>query len=360
MPPLESATYISDLNTSNPVGSTDKVQTLDDHVRLIKSTLKTTFPAVTGAITATHTEINILDGVTLTAAQINDAARKSVANTFTVGQTQAAEDAAFVVDAGLNRRLGLAKVSGFAPEIRYLSSVDLAFRRVTTGTLESASASSIPLQLNADGSVTIAGVASTDFARLSQANSFTANQAITPASGLATLQIASTSSGDAVLLLDTLGVQNWSVGNQRSDGALVFSASSNLGTPKLAISASGNFDFKGGTVTTNDASAAEVGFKGAPTKATLSGSSNTSASNAGGAIHLTSSTGTFTLDSDLPTDSVLLIVNRSGSSWTIAASGTLTWAATGGTGSRTLADKGMCVALHIGSGNYYINGGGLS
>jgi len=42
------------------------------------------------------------------------------------------------------------------------------------------------------------------------------------------------------------------------------------------------------------------------------------------------------------------------------ASGTLTWAATGGTGSRTLADKGMCAALHIGSGNWYVNGGGLT
>jgi hypothetical protein len=62
--PLESATYISDLNASNPVGSTDKVQTLDDHVRLIKSAVKATFPNITGEVTPTHTELNYVDGVT--------------------------------------------------------------------------------------------------------------------------------------------------------------------------------------------------------------------------------------------------------------------------------------------------------
>lgn len=61
---LESGTYISDLNPSNPVGATDKVSTLDDHVRLIKSTLQNTFPAIDGAVTATHTELSFLDGVT--------------------------------------------------------------------------------------------------------------------------------------------------------------------------------------------------------------------------------------------------------------------------------------------------------
>src|SRR5690606_13575961 len=61
---LESGTYISDLNPSNPVGATDKVSTLDDHIRLIKATLQTTFPGISGAVTATHTELNFLDGVT--------------------------------------------------------------------------------------------------------------------------------------------------------------------------------------------------------------------------------------------------------------------------------------------------------
>src|SRR5690606_36004849 len=61
--PLESATYISDLDPSNPVGSSDLVSDLDDHLRLVKATLHTTFPGIAGAVTATHTELNHRDGV---------------------------------------------------------------------------------------------------------------------------------------------------------------------------------------------------------------------------------------------------------------------------------------------------------
>ena len=60
---LESATYISDLVSTNPTGA-DSRATADDHLRLIKSTIKTTFPNVSGAVTPTHTELNYVAGVT--------------------------------------------------------------------------------------------------------------------------------------------------------------------------------------------------------------------------------------------------------------------------------------------------------
>ena len=60
---LETGTYISDLVSTNPTGS-DQKNTADDHIRLIKSTVKTTFPNVSGAVTPTHTELNYVDGVT--------------------------------------------------------------------------------------------------------------------------------------------------------------------------------------------------------------------------------------------------------------------------------------------------------
>ena len=60
---LESSTYISGLNSANPVAS-DNASQGDDHIRLIKATLLATFPAVTGAVTPTHTELNYVDGVT--------------------------------------------------------------------------------------------------------------------------------------------------------------------------------------------------------------------------------------------------------------------------------------------------------
>lgn len=67
---LETGTYISDLNSSNPVAG-DPVNEGDDHLRLIKSTVKATFPSVSGAVSSTHTELNLLDGVTANTTELN-------------------------------------------------------------------------------------------------------------------------------------------------------------------------------------------------------------------------------------------------------------------------------------------------
>lgn len=60
---LETGTYISDLVSTNPTSSDPKSQG-DDHLRLIKATVKATFPNVSNAVTPTHTELNYVDGVT--------------------------------------------------------------------------------------------------------------------------------------------------------------------------------------------------------------------------------------------------------------------------------------------------------
>ena len=67
---LETGTYINSLVASNPV-STDGIAQADDHMRLIKSTVKATFPNITGAVTANHTEINVLDGITAPTAELS-------------------------------------------------------------------------------------------------------------------------------------------------------------------------------------------------------------------------------------------------------------------------------------------------
>lgn len=54
---LETATYTSDLVVTNPTGS-DPLAFADDHLRLIKSSIKNTFPNISGAVTKTHTQIN--------------------------------------------------------------------------------------------------------------------------------------------------------------------------------------------------------------------------------------------------------------------------------------------------------------
>ena len=58
---LESGTYIDDLNVNNPA-ATDGLAQADDHLRLLKSTIKNTFPNVSAAVTPTHTQLNYLGG----------------------------------------------------------------------------------------------------------------------------------------------------------------------------------------------------------------------------------------------------------------------------------------------------------
>jgi len=54
---LETATYINQLVPANPPG-TDPLANAADHLRLIKSCLQSTWPNVTGAITATQENLN--------------------------------------------------------------------------------------------------------------------------------------------------------------------------------------------------------------------------------------------------------------------------------------------------------------
>ncbi len=55
--PLESATYIDDLNISNPAAS-DNMSQADDHLRMLKSVLKNTFPNLTAPMTKTEEALN--------------------------------------------------------------------------------------------------------------------------------------------------------------------------------------------------------------------------------------------------------------------------------------------------------------
>jgi hypothetical protein len=57
--PLETGTYISDLNPLNPAAS-DASSQGDDHLRLVKLTLKNTFPNVNGAVSATDEQLSNL------------------------------------------------------------------------------------------------------------------------------------------------------------------------------------------------------------------------------------------------------------------------------------------------------------
>lgn len=60
---LESATYINQLVSTNPTGGDSRAEG-DDHLRLLKSVLKATFPNLSAAVTSTAIELNYIAGVT--------------------------------------------------------------------------------------------------------------------------------------------------------------------------------------------------------------------------------------------------------------------------------------------------------
>lgn len=87
---LETGTFISDLVATNPVGS-DPLAFADDHIRLVKSTIKNTFPNISGAVTRTHTDINNL------ATQANLTALETTLNTAIAAAVAAAKSALYPV-----------------------------------------------------------------------------------------------------------------------------------------------------------------------------------------------------------------------------------------------------------------------
>jgi len=92
---IETFGFIDDLNAANPT-ATDNVSEGDDHLRGVKATLKSTFPNITGAINATETELNYVDGVTSsiqTQLGAKEAADATIVKDADIGSTVQAYDA---------------------------------------------------------------------------------------------------------------------------------------------------------------------------------------------------------------------------------------------------------------------------
>lgn len=97
---LETGTYINSLVATNPA-ATDGLAQADDHMRLIKSTIKATFPNLTGAVNATHTELNVLDGGTAaTSTTLVDADRIVMNDDGTMKQVALTDVTTYLSGAG--------------------------------------------------------------------------------------------------------------------------------------------------------------------------------------------------------------------------------------------------------------------
>lgn len=137
---LETVTYISDLVTTNPVGATDQKAQGDDHLRAIKTGLLGSFPNFVGA------------AMTLTEAQLNDAARKSAAQTISGAWTFTANPSIAKADPVPV----LKDTSGGASDMTaYLSLTDNA--DTERGYLGFASGSTLMSIVNSIGQITISG-----------------------------------------------------------------------------------------------------------------------------------------------------------------------------------------------------------
>lgn len=361
---LESSpTYISDLNSAWPLG-TDVKSAGDDHFRNIKATLLTTFPSITGAVTATHTELNLLDGVTATTAELNELAGAA-------GGAGMVHDIAALTDANADRILFWDDSAGAVAQLAIggnvlsisgttlstsasglltdIKTVDGASSGLDADLLDGQEGSYYTNASNlASGSVPDARLGNA--ALKNAANTFTAAQLVAVANPAMDLTDSTVS---VTYQIDTSNTRVL-FGTTTNHGLLFLT---NLQS-RFEISSGGNFDFKGGTVTRNNASASEVGYAGSPLRS-ITSSDNTAATDAGKTVRMTGGSGqTFTLDGDPPTDSRVTLINSSGNNWTISASGTLTHPSIG-TGSRTLATGATAIFHHLGSGSwYYLAGGG--
>lgn len=91
--PVEIADNISELNENYPIGSSDFISQGDDHLRLLKTAIKATFPNVADTIHVSHTVLNYLLGTTSNVqnqinARANSALFPNIANTIHASNTE--------------------------------------------------------------------------------------------------------------------------------------------------------------------------------------------------------------------------------------------------------------------------------
>jgi len=212
--------------------------------------------------------------------------------------------------------------------------------------------------LNPQSANLLNGVAMSDLARLSQSNTFTAaNQGITFAGTVSFVLTNSTASAIGIFSVST----ELSFGTTTAHTLSFYT--NNLS--RLTINSSGNYDFKGGTVTTTGSSAAEVGTAGV-VQNSQSGNYTLVIGDRNKHILYTGAGGhTITIPANasvaFPVGTVIAFVTSASGGTTIAiTTDTLTLAGAGTTGSRTLAAASMASALKIGTASWIISGAGLS
>lgn len=134
---LETAPFINGLDANNPVSNDPKSQG-DDHLRLIKSSIKATFPNVTGAVTVTQIDLNSvigkgsITGQAWTGTQDFTAANIIATTPATTDNSTKAATTAYVQNALLNASLSgtLPAQSGQAGEYLFTNGTSVSWEPV--------------------------------------------------------------------------------------------------------------------------------------------------------------------------------------------------------------------------------------
>lgn len=160
---LESSTYINGLVASNPTSS-DNISDGDNHIRLLKSTIKATFPNVTGAVSGTHTAINSAVTEANAATNANTASKivkRDASGNFSAGTVTAALSGNATTASTLQTARTIGGVSFNGSANINLPGVNTAGSQSTTGNAATssrwASARTITLGQDLSGSVSIRG-----------------------------------------------------------------------------------------------------------------------------------------------------------------------------------------------------------
>lgn len=199
--------------------------------------------------------------------------------------------------------------------------------------------------------ITLNGVDVTDYARLSQGNTYTSGNHVYNDN----VQLRLGTGSDLSAYHDGT---NTIVNN--ATGTLKLQAN---GSDALEVDSSGNFDFNDGTVTTSKASAREVGTLGVPL-VSKTADHTVVAADAGTCLVCTSAADDITIQESggLAQGMGVLIDNQTGGSIDIiqGSGSTLTLAGTSTTGSRTLANGGTAYVFKVSGSGYRVGGPGVA
>lgn len=291
--------------------------------------------------------------------------RKNAANTFTSTQTISRTGGNALLtfetsDASTNEKLWSSRVVNSGTQLQLGTRDDggswgASFLNVTrSGTTVSTVAIS-------GSTITLNGVDVTNYARLSQSNTFTGGtQKVQVSSGSVQHELRTTDAAGQAEQKLTTTAGSWSLFMGAASSTLSFFDGT---ATRFSIANGGNYDFKAGTVTTSNASAAEVGFKGVP-RTSKTADYTITAADAGTELVLSSAADDITVQASgqPPAGSVVFLENNTGGSVDIIqGSGmTLTLDGTSTTGSRTLAPNGRAYIRFTGSGTARVGGPGVA